>query len=520
MNALLVLVALLLGCGVLGRQNITTFYSDPSIVYSGSWTPASELANSIACGGSHCYSNDSSATATWQFTGVAFYYMAPQWAYPVNTIINIDNGNITTNIDLDDHALPQTGPGLAESIQCLVLWGSGELENGQHTVVASMPQGGPPFVVVDAFMYTVLDPGDVPPVAITTAETSATTITPTTAGSSASSVALGTKKSNSVSIPMVVGIAAAIGVLAIAILFFLCYRMRRAAYVNEEAEPRIYSPETPPGFQPSKLTQQSAPVPIVNAVPEPAGQHFRRNRGNPPLPVRELIDYEPAWLSGSVSELSPQTGNNQTSFGTTEAGFGAHRQTFATPTAHSLASGNATNNVAAEPWTMPRTVVFTHNNGIEVAEKQPRMGEMGINGSRAEQPDHRIDIKTVPADPPALGFQNFSPTSQNQGENHEERGKLERAFGNHQFGTHHPASDYTQIARAVVGPSHSTSQQLRPSPASLQHLEEDYRGVVPDDRTGYPLKEHYSAGDLYSKRMLRVFNEESPPQYIRKKAEW
>jgi len=238
--------------------------------------------------------------------------------------------------------------------------------------------------------YTVLDPGDVPPVAITTAETSATTITPTTAGSSASSVALGTKKSNSVSIPMVVGIAAAIGVLAIAILFFLYYRMRRAAYVNEEAEPRIYSPETPPGFQPSKLTQQSAPVPIVNAVPEPAGQHFRRNRGNPPLPVRELIDYEPAWLSGSVSELSPQTGNNQTSFGTTEAGFGAHRQTFATPTAHSLASGNATNNVAAEPWTMPRTVVFTHNNGIEVAEKQPRMGEMGINGSRAEQPDHRI----------------------------------------------------------------------------------------------------------------------------------
>jgi len=110
--------------------------------------------------------------------------------------------------------------------------------------------------------YTVLDPGDVPPVAITTTETSATaitptTITPTTAGSSASSVALATKKSNSVSIPMVVGIAAAIGVVAIAILFFLCCRTRRAAYANEEAEPRIYSPETPPGFQPSKLMQQS-----------------------------------------------------------------------------------------------------------------------------------------------------------------------------------------------------------------------------------------------------------------------
>src|ERR1700683_5283054 len=65
------------------------------------------------------------------------------------------------------------------------------------------------------------------------------------------------------------------------------------------------------------------------------------------VPVRELIDYGQAWPPGPVSELSPQTGNNQTSFGTTEAGFGAHRQTFATPTAHSLASGNATNDVAA-----------------------------------------------------------------------------------------------------------------------------------------------------------------------------
>ena len=69
MNAPLVLVALLLGCGVLGRHNVTTFYSDPSIVYSGIWTPGSDLANSIACGGAHTDSNDSSATATWEFTG-------------------------------------------------------------------------------------------------------------------------------------------------------------------------------------------------------------------------------------------------------------------------------------------------------------------------------------------------------------------------------------------------------------------------------------------------------------------
>ena len=87
--------------------------------------------------------------------------MAPQWAYPANTIITIDNGNITTNIDLDDHALTQTPPGQAESIECSVLWGSGELQNSQHSVVASMPLGGPPFIVVDAFMcgYSLLRDG-------------------------------------------------------------------------------------------------------------------------------------------------------------------------------------------------------------------------------------------------------------------------------------------------------------------------------------------------------------------------
>jgi hypothetical protein len=66
---------------------------------------------------------------------------------------------------------------------------------------------------------------------------------------------------------MVVGIAAAIGVVAIVILFLICYRMRRAAYVNEETEPRIYSSETPPGYQPSNLMQQSGIItsPLVGS---------------------------------------------------------------------------------------------------------------------------------------------------------------------------------------------------------------------------------------------------------------
>jgi hypothetical protein len=66
---MLVLVALLLGHGVLATHNITIDDTDPSIVYSGAWVPDSELTNTLAYGGSHRYSNDSSATAKWQFTG-------------------------------------------------------------------------------------------------------------------------------------------------------------------------------------------------------------------------------------------------------------------------------------------------------------------------------------------------------------------------------------------------------------------------------------------------------------------
>ena len=203
------------------------------------------------------------------------------------------------------------------------------------------------------------------------------------------------------------------------------------------------------------------------------------------------------------------------SFGTAEVGSWAHRQAFATPTAHSLESGNAASDIAADLWAMPRNVVFTHTGGIQMAEKQPTVGETGLNGMMMEQPGHQIDIKTVHADPAAIGPQNYSPTSQNQRANHEERGNFEHDFGNHQFGTHRSATEIAQINGAVVGPSHATSQQLPPSPANLRHMEENYRSTVPYGHTGHPLKQHYSAGDLYVKQTQRIFNGEPPPQYER-----
>ena len=71
-------------------------------------------------------------------------------------------------------------------------------------------------------------------------------------------------------------------------------------------------------------------------------------------------------------------------FDTSQTALEAHRQAFGTPTTHSLESVHAANGVAAEIWAMPRNVTFTHTSGIQMADKQPRMEETSLNGTRTE----------------------------------------------------------------------------------------------------------------------------------------
>ena len=73
MVALLVLIALLFGpkLGVLGIYNITIAYTDPSIVYNGTWynsIDTSGITDSFAYDGSFAFSTNS---AQWQFTGAS-----------------------------------------------------------------------------------------------------------------------------------------------------------------------------------------------------------------------------------------------------------------------------------------------------------------------------------------------------------------------------------------------------------------------------------------------------------------
>jgi hypothetical protein len=157
---------------VVGPENFIIDDTDLSINYTGLWESGNDTQNSFDYNGSCHFSNDPNATATWQFTGqleystlqnmlilviiigIAFYYIAPLWAFPVNTSINIDD-NITQTIDLENYtATALMLDNSAESDPYAVLWESGLLENTSHTVVLSMATGGQ-YVIVDAFGYRI-----------------------------------------------------------------------------------------------------------------------------------------------------------------------------------------------------------------------------------------------------------------------------------------------------------------------------------------------------------------------------
>ncbi|KAG6837293.1 hypothetical protein H0H93_011895 [Arthromyces matolae] len=134
---------------VLCRHNVTVDDQDSSIVYNprSSWTLSAN--SSLDVGGAHMLTQDPSATATFTFTGVAVYYMAPLWPYTVNTAVSLDHGPAIL-LDLVDHSRANTGQG-SETVQSQVIWGSEELSNTPHTLVISVGTGQP-YAVVDAFI--------------------------------------------------------------------------------------------------------------------------------------------------------------------------------------------------------------------------------------------------------------------------------------------------------------------------------------------------------------------------------
>ncbi|GLB34397.1 hypothetical protein LshimejAT787_0112810 [Lyophyllum shimeji] len=137
------------------RHNFTVDDHDPSIVYKGTWVLSAN--DSLDVGAFHMLTQDPTATATFTFTGVAVYFMSPLWPYTVNTAVSLDGGSPIL-LDLVDPSRPNVGQG-PETVQSQVIWGAAGLPNTQHTLIISVG-AGQPYAVVDALIYTVLDPED------------------------------------------------------------------------------------------------------------------------------------------------------------------------------------------------------------------------------------------------------------------------------------------------------------------------------------------------------------------------
>ncbi|KAJ7073806.1 hypothetical protein C8F01DRAFT_3123 [Mycena amicta] len=139
------------------QHNITVDDTDSAITYDGpgwtSYNPQNSSFNSYngtlhsTCAGQ---SSSPNSTATFHFTGVAIYFMAwPCSAFNYTTII-LDGGEpVTVYTDPDD--LTTDRP---------VLWSATGLSNGPHTIVNSAVNFSGE---VDAFIYTVDEPDQVPP---------------------------------------------------------------------------------------------------------------------------------------------------------------------------------------------------------------------------------------------------------------------------------------------------------------------------------------------------------------------
>ncbi|KAL0945503.1 hypothetical protein HGRIS_000987 [Hohenbuehelia grisea] len=133
-------------------KNITIDDNSPQITYFGQWIDSSPT--DLNLGGSHKYSVDRvNGRATFTFTGVAVYYMASLWAYPVSSQVTLD-GALPVHIGLT--APPSSAPIGSEAAPAEVRWSATSLSNTQHTLVVSVASDTG-FAIVDGFIITVED---------------------------------------------------------------------------------------------------------------------------------------------------------------------------------------------------------------------------------------------------------------------------------------------------------------------------------------------------------------------------
>ncbi|KAJ7280399.1 hypothetical protein C8J57DRAFT_1058317 [Mycena rebaudengoi] len=128
------LFSILLAIGVLASaKDITVDDTDASIVYSPGW---GENTAEFAYGGTHAVTQTVGATATFKFTGVAIYYIAPLWNFQVTTYVKLDDRDPVL-VDMTDPNPPLDIPSNWMSKMSSAIWSATGLAFQSHTLVVS-----------------------------------------------------------------------------------------------------------------------------------------------------------------------------------------------------------------------------------------------------------------------------------------------------------------------------------------------------------------------------------------------
>ncbi|KAF5363282.1 hypothetical protein D9756_000050 [Leucocoprinus leucothites] len=216
------------------QRNRTVDDSDPSIVYNGRWEVPT--GSPLDLGGDHHLSDDVNANAQFTFTGVAVYFMAPLWPYAVGSQVQLDN---QPPVALN---LAEPNPTVStdqETVRSAVVWSSGPITNGVHTLTVTK-NPNLPYIVVDAIIYTELDPPPTSSSSSSTSTSSTSASLASTSGSSSSTSAnspsttntSGGGSSNSSSsnrvLPIALGAAlGALGIFIVGVAIWFCCRRRK-----------------------------------------------------------------------------------------------------------------------------------------------------------------------------------------------------------------------------------------------------------------------------------------------------
>ncbi|KAJ4473647.1 hypothetical protein J3R30DRAFT_703445 [Lentinula aciculospora] len=142
---------------VFALQNVTISHTSSSIDYKPNSSIWFSSDSALDYSQSHATTETKGASATFTFTGIAIYYAAASWPYPVSANISI-NGGSGTFVDLHDYQSAQTNGGSA-SASATIHWYRTGLKNTSHTIVISLAKNAS-YAVLDTLIYTIDDGSD------------------------------------------------------------------------------------------------------------------------------------------------------------------------------------------------------------------------------------------------------------------------------------------------------------------------------------------------------------------------